>query len=52
MTKLFALICWLLWATLIATAALGAMHWAIAAIIGGSVYALWHLYRQAAVSPA
>jgi len=29
---------------------LGAMPWAIAAVIGGSVYALWHLYHRAAAA--
>jgi hypothetical protein len=51
-TKPFALICWLLWAALVVAALIGAMPWPLAAMLAVSVYALWHIYRRAAVTHA
>jgi hypothetical protein len=49
-TKLFALICWLLWGSLIVGASSGAMPWTLAATMGLSVGGLWHLYRRAVLA--
>jgi hypothetical protein len=52
MIKNFALICWLLWGSLIFAASSGAMAWLLAVVIGAAVYVLWHLYRRAALAYA
>lgn len=45
-TRPFALICWLLWGTLLIAASVGSMSWPLTGVLAASIYALWHLYRR------
>jgi hypothetical protein len=46
-TRIFALMCWLLWSGLLIAGISGLMPAPLAATIAASLYLLWWLYRRA-----
>jgi len=46
-TRVFALICWLVWAALLIAGLARTVPWPLAAAMAGSVYVLWRICRRA-----
>ena len=51
-TRMFALICWVLWLGLLASGLTNAVPVPLAALLGVSVFFLWRLYRKRATVSA
>jgi len=51
-TRLFALICWFLWGTILMAASVGFLSWPLTGAIAAFIYVLWRLFRRATLAHA